>query len=159
MDLHYWYVLSVILFLLEAFAIPGIGLFFAGFGALTVALLVQWGVISAESHLAQYTAFFLLTGLWMAILWTPLKKFRIRRLMQHETHHDVIGRMARVKGESLRKNQRGTVEWSGTLMAARLADDAAIEEAAVGIELKIVAIEGSTLILAEPGYSLSKPRS
>lgn len=154
MELHYWYLLSVVLFLLEALAVPGIGLFFAAFGALTVAILVQWGILPLDNNLAQYTAFFLLTGLWTALLWTPLKKFRVKRLMKGETHHDVIGRMARVAGEGLRKNQRGAAEWSGTLMTARLADDATIEEAAGGVELKIVALDGATLILAEASYAI-----
>lgn len=143
---HYWYLLSALLFLLEAAAIPGIGFFFAAIGALSVGLLVQWDIIGA-SWLAQTTAFFFLTGLWTVLLWKPLQKLRPSKFAQ-DKHHDIIGRKAIVGPEGLVKGKRGHATWSGTLMSARLADDAN-EDAPAGAEMKIVDLEGSTLVLKD----------
>jgi membrane protein implicated in regulation of membrane protease activity len=149
---HYWYLFSAALFLLEATAVPGIGFFFAAFGALSVGLLIQSQWLDAANWLAQATAFFFLTGIWTALLWVPLQKFRVKNRKNAELHHDVIGRSAIVGPDGLRKGARGQAFWSGTLMSARLADNAAIDSAASGTELKIVAIEGLTLVLAEKTY-------
>ena len=148
---HYWYLASLIMFLLEAMAIPGIGFFFAAIGAFILGVLVQMGVVPADNLLAQGGVFFMLTALAAAALWKPLKNFRIGNT---ETHNDVIGRIAVVGDEGLAKGKKGTAKWSGTIMTARLAADAAIESAAAGTELKIVEMQGSTLILAESAYPL-----
>ncbi|MBM3618909.1 MAG: hypothetical protein FJX23_10270 [Alphaproteobacteria bacterium] len=151
---HYWYLLSVLLFVLEAAAIPGIGLFFAALAALTLGLFVQVGLFPHPDWLVQTTAFFFLTGLWAIALWKPLQKMRIRRAAKGEKHHDVIGRSAEVGPGGIAKGKKGNAYWSGALLTARLADDAAIASAAPGEELKVVAVEGSTLILAESTYTI-----
>lgn len=156
---HYWYLLSLILFLLEATAVPGIGFFFAAFGALSLALLVQWNIIDSGSWLIETTAFFFLTGLWAAILWVPLQKFRLKRRLSSQVHHDVIGRFAIVGPQGLAKGVRGNALWSGTLISARLADDAAVDNVAEGAELKIVDIDGLVLVLAEDGYRTAETNS
>lgn len=149
---HYWYLLSVLLFVLEAAAIPGIGLFFAALGALTLGLFVQVGLFPHSDWLVQTTAFFFLTGLWAIALWKPLQKMRIRRAAKGDNHHDVIGRHAEVGPGGIVKGKKGNAYWSGALLTARLADDAGISSAAAGEELKVVAVDGSTLILAEQAY-------
>lgn len=150
---HYWYLLSLLLFILEAAAVPGIGLFFAALGALSLGLFVQVGLFPHSDWLVQTTAFFFLTGLWAIALWKPLQKMRLRRAAKNgEQHHDVIGRNAEVGPGGIHKGKKGNAYWSGALITARLADDATIESAAPGDELKVVALDGSTLILAEQTY-------
>lgn len=138
-------------------AIPGIGLFFAALGALTLGLFVQVGLFPHPDWLVQTTAFFFLTGLWAIALWKPLQKMRLRRAAKSEQHNDVIGRSAEVGPAGIEKGKKGNAYWSGALITARLAEDAAITSAAAGEELKVVALDGSTLILAEPAYIIPQP--
>lgn len=151
----YWYIASMALLLLEALAMPGVGLFFAAISALCLGALTQSGVIAADDSLTQGTVFFFLTALWAVVLWKPLKRMRLSKSPQ--SHHDMIGRSAYVTGGALEKGTKGTAKWSGTIMTARLAKDAGIEAAAEGTELKIVDVQNATLILAELDYAISTP--
>lgn len=151
---QYWYLLSLFLFILEAAAVPGIGLFFAALGAMSLGLFVQVGLFPHTDWLVQTTAFFFLTGLWAIALWKPLQKMRLRKVMKSDQHHDVIGRNVEVGPGGIQKGKKGNAYWSGALLTARIAEDAAVESAEAGDELKIVAVESSTLILAESTYSI-----
>lgn len=147
---YFWFGLSMAFFFLEAYGITGIGFLFSALAALCMGIIMQNGWIDARDTVAQAATFFGLTGLWAAILWKPLKKFRMSRPTQ--THNDMIGRFATVTEGGLQKGKSGHVHWSGTLMRARLAEDAAIDAAEAGEELKIIAVQGATLILAESSY-------
>lgn len=151
---QYWYLLSLFLFILEAAAVPGIGLFFAALGAMSLGLFVQVGLFPHPDWLVQTTAFFFLTGLWAMALWKPLQKIRLRRVMKSDQHQDVIGRFVEVGPGGIKKGKKGNAYWSGALLNARIADDATVASAGSGEELKIVAVEGSTLILAEHTYTI-----
>lgn len=151
---NYWYIASMVLLLMEALAIPGVGLFFAAISALCLGALTQSGVIAVDDSLTQGTVFFFLTALWAAVLWKPLKRMRLSKSPQ--SHNDMVGRSAYVTGGALEKGVKGTAKWSGTIMTARLAKDAGIEAAAEGTELKIIDVQNATLILAELDYAISK---
>ena len=148
----FWFGLSMVLFLVEAFGLPGLGFFFAAIAALCVGLLVELNVLALDDHIQQGSAFFALTAIWAAALWKPLKKWRMQNPAQ--VHNDMIGRTAIVAEGGLSKNRSGNAKWSGTIMKARMAADAAIEKAAEGDELKIVDVQSATLILAELSYVL-----
>lgn len=150
---YYWFIASLVFFLLEALGASGIGLLFAALAAFCIGILLQTGLLGEADYLAQGGIFFILTALWALLLWKPLKAMRLAKTAQH--HHDMIGRLAVVGDAGLAKGKKsGQVRWSGTTMRARLADDAAIDIAAGGEELKIVAVDGSTLILAQKDYPL-----
>lgn len=150
---YFWFIASAILFLMEAMGVSGIGLFFAAFGALSTGMLVQAGILPEQDYLAQTATFFGLTAFWAAVLWKPLKKLRLSKSAQ--PHHDMVGRIAVVADEGLAKGRTGHAHWSGTTMRARLAEDAAEDIVAGGQEMKIVAVDGSTLILAQKDYLLA----
>lgn len=152
---HFWFIASILFFALEALGASGIGLLFAAIAALCMGLLVQSGVIAPDNYLAQTAGFFTLTALCALLLWKPLKKMRLAKAPA--PHHDMVGRFAIVGDAGLTKNKTGAAMWSGTSMYARLADDAAIEIAAGGEELKIVNLDGSTLLLAQKDYPLKDP--
>lgn len=147
---YYWFLASALFFLAEALGISGIGLLFAAIGAFCLGILLQTGLLSPENIVAQGALFFLLTAIWAAVLWAPIKKIRMKKSTRD--HQDIVGRMAVVDDGGLRKGARGNARWSGTTMNARLADDAAINTAAAGDELKIVKVDGSTLVLAQKDY-------
>lgn len=152
---HYWYIGSILLFALEALAVPGIGFFFAAIGAFLLAVLLQIGGVPANDLIAQGGIFFVLTAISAAVLWKPLKNMRIGK--GHAVHNDMVGRFATVDGKELVKGSKGSALWSGAIMNARLADNASIASATVGTELKIVEVQGSTLILAEKTYQIAQP--
>lgn len=147
---YYWFIASLLFFLLEALGASGIGLLFAAIAAFCLGILLQLGYIAEDAYLAQGAAFFVLTALWALVLWKPLNRMRLQKPAQD--HHDMIGRIATVDVEGLSKGKIGHARWSGTTMRARLAEDAALDVAAGGSELKIVAVDGSTLILAQKDY-------
>lgn len=150
---YYWFIASLLLFLLEALGATGIGFLFAALGAFCLGVLLQFGYLPEDEYLAQGAVFAALTALWTLVLWQPLKRMRLSKPAQD--HHDMIGRHATVDAEGLAKGQKGQAHWSGTTMRARLADDAAMDVASGGTELKIVAVDGSTLILAQKDYPLT----
>lgn len=147
---YLWFIVSIAFFLLEAMGATGIGLFFAAIAAFCVGILVETGILPQDQYLAQGAAFFGLTAFWAVLLWKPLKKLRVSKPAQD--HHDMVGRTATVGDEGLVKGKKGAARWSGTTLGARLADDATIDTASAGQELKIIAVDGSTLILAQKDY-------
>lgn len=150
----YWFFASVLLFLAEALGMSGVGLLFAAIGAFCMGVLLQLGLLTTDDYVTQGAVFFLLTAFWTAVLWLPLKKMRLSRPAQE--HHDMIGRFATVAEGGLKRGTAGHARWSGTTMRARLAEDAAIAHAAAGDELKIVKVDGATLILAQKDYPTAK---
>lgn len=151
---YYWFIASVVFFLAEALGISGVGLLFAAIGAFCMGLLLQLEFLSTDDYVTQGAVFFMLTAFWTLVLWVPLKKMRLSN--PAEEHNDMVGRTATVGDEPLQKGKSGHVRWSGTTMRARLADDASIDSATAGDELKIVKVDGATLILAQKDYPTAK---
>lgn len=153
--IYFWFIASILFFLMEALGVTGIGFLFAALGAFCTGILAQLDYLPATDYLAQGAVFFTLSALWAVVLWKPLKNLRLSR--PAENHHDMIGRYATVTEAGLVKDSLGQAHWSGTTLRARLADDASIASAAAGEELKIVAVDGSTLILAQKDYAVDTP--
>lgn len=147
---YIWFIASVLFFFLEMIGISGIGLLFAAIGAFCVGLTIELGFIGSTDYLAQGVIFCAFTALFALVLWKPLKKLR----GSDQRHHDMVGRTAKAASGGLSKGKTGRAKWSGTTMRARLAEDANISDAAEGDELKIVKVDGSTLILAQMDYPI-----
>jgi membrane protein implicated in regulation of membrane protease activity len=110
-----WLAFGVFLIIFEVFFIPGIGLVFAGLGAVTVGGVLLTGWIDATS--SQFILFFLSTGVWAICLWKPLKKFIE---VKDSGFDDMVGSTAIVYGVALQKGKTGEVKWSGTIMKCEL---------------------------------------
>ncbi len=143
---YIWLITAVVLMALEAFGLPGIGLMFAGLGALIAGMAIQTGLVSETNYLLQGIIFFLATAIWTALLWKPLQKWRIR-LHQKPAYDSLVGGLATVHGAPLIKNREGQVMWSGTIMAAELAHDAAVDELPVGARVTVGDVRGSLVIV------------
>lgn len=126
---------------LEAFLLPGVGLLFAGLAGMTVGILAQLGLV--DNPYAQAGLFFLFTGVWAALLWKPLRKFRSGS--QPGGYQNIVGSTAVVIGAPLTAGAKGQVRWSGTTMQARLAADSHPAEVAPGQEVTVVSVEGIVL--------------
>lgn len=149
---YIWFLASILFFFVEAFGVSGIGLLFAAIAAFCVGIVLQMGFLDSANPISQGATFFSLTAFWAAVLWKPMKNIHFGK--PRRRHHDMVGRIAVVGEEGLYKGKTGNVTWSGTTMRARMADDAAMDEAVAGEELMIVKVDGSTLVLAEKDFPL-----
>lgn len=138
-----WLFLSAVFFVLEVSLVPGIGFLFAGFAAMTVGGLLNFGVIDSESYFSQFAYFFGLIFAWAAILWYPIKNFRNKN--KGEDFQNVIGDSAIILDKDLTKGSKGKVKWSGTIMKARLYDDDAKDKINKDEEVYVKDIKGNVL--------------
>ncbi|MBI4829093.1 MAG: hypothetical protein HY804_09865 [Nitrospinae bacterium] len=125
---------------LEALAIPGIGLLFAGLGAVLtgVALLIAPGL----SVYLQFALFFIFTSVWAALLWKPLMRLR---QTPGAGYNDMVGRRVTVGPERLAKGAAGQVLWSGSTLTARLSENAPTPRAEPGAEMIITAVNAGVV--------------
>jgi membrane protein implicated in regulation of membrane protease activity len=141
LDIAYvWMIVGALLVGLETLALPGVGLFFAGLGAITVGVALLLGL--PHTLVAQTTLFFAATALWTLLLWKPMK-----RLLASPGggYSDMIGQPVVADGEVTKKG--GQVKWSGTIMSARLVPDAGIERMADKATGTIVKVDGGTVVV------------
>lgn len=145
-----WLLIGASLIILEVITAPGLGIFLAGLGAMSTALVINAGIVAEESIVAQCAWAFAFTVMWIAILWKPLKNFRAagRNKLSPEDrkeHSDMVGSTAIVGKSGLVRGRIGQVVWSGTLMTAVLDDAHTEETVAEGTQVKIVSVSGTTL--------------
>ncbi len=138
-----WLVGGVILFLAEM-GMPGIGLLFAGCGALTVGMLLNFSFISVDDTLMQAFVFVSSTAVWTILLWNPIQKLKLGK--NKTPYHNIIGETAIVGEKGLHKIHGGEVLWSGANMKAKLVDSD-IEHLEPGKQVIVKEITGNTLIV------------
>ncbi len=104
-----WLIAGALLIILEIVLFPGLGFLFVGLGAITVGggLIAGW----VDSLANQFILFFLSTALWAVLLWKPLKSFISGK---ESGFDDMVGSIAIVMGQSIKKGMTGEVKWSGT---------------------------------------------
>lgn len=142
-SVEFWFLIGVVLILLEFAAIPGIGLLFIGFGAFTTALLLSLypELIIYQIIVIGFTSFF-----WFLVLWWPLNKFLYKST--NGVYSDMVGGMVTVSGKDLEPGEVGIVTWSGTIMKAKLTDDET-EPAKLGQTIYIREVKGNVLICSK----------
>lgn len=145
MDAYVWWLLiGAVMMAVEVFAMPTFVLFFAGIAAVCVGVMTGTGLLQDDSYLMQWAWFFGLTVMWAAVLWKPVKKFRT--ITPHgQDYKNITGDIATVVRGSLKKGVVGQVQWSGTLMNARLSDNAAENELPEGTIVEITDVKGNTV--------------
>jgi membrane protein implicated in regulation of membrane protease activity len=136
-----WLCVGAALLALEAFAVPGVGLLFAGLGAIITAVAVESAFISDLDHIMQGAVFLITTSIFSALLWKKLKAWRLNP--NAPQYSNIVGTEAAVVG-TLRPGKKGEVKWSGAVMHARLAEGA-VAELAEGAIVTVVAVEGNVL--------------
>ncbi len=145
-----WFICGAALVALEATLVPGVGVLFAGLGAITVGAALAIGMI--DSLIAQFVVFFVSTGIWAILLWKTIKNL-LRGKKSGFT--DMVGTAAVVFGNALENGKMGQVKWSGAIMNCRL--ESGIEEMETiepGTEVTIASISKGVLIVRpkRPGY-------
>jgi membrane protein implicated in regulation of membrane protease activity len=145
-SLSYLWLGAGILFLLaEALGVSGVGLMFAGLGAITVGVILSFELIAAEATLMQFIAFFITSAAWTLLLWKPLQKFRLSQ--RSGGYSNMVGDTAYIGSHGLARGETGEASWSGTIMKAQLAPDAGAEKLEGGAPVIITDVTGNTLIV------------
>jgi membrane protein implicated in regulation of membrane protease activity len=140
-----WMIAGALCMLAEALLIPGVGFLFAGLGAITTGIALMAGLPGMSEPVLQFAWFFAFTTIWAILLWKPLKKLRLGKT---PPYRNIIGDTAIVIGKPLTYGQTGEVRWSGTVMNARIADDAPETlDIQVGSEVKIIDVTGNMLLV------------
>lgn len=139
-----WYVIGIVLVLFEV-KLGGVGLFFAGLGAITTAAFAQFSIFGFEaSSLSNILCFFIATTAWTAALWKPFKNFVNAK--KGEGFSDVIGTEAVVE-KNIKKGETGKVKWSGAIMRAKISETSSHSEINSGETVKIVDKKDGVLII------------
>lgn len=137
-----WLLAGIVFMAIEAIGIPGMGFLFAGLGALTVGVWLNFA--SDTNTITQFVIFFGATTVWAGLLWKPLQKFRVGKT---GGYNNIIGDDAFVGEHGLKKGAVGEATWSGTIMKAELSPDASVESLSSGDTATIIAVSGNKLIL------------
>ncbi|MDE3016622.1 MAG: NfeD family protein [Pseudomonadota bacterium] len=140
---YLWLAAGVLLVLFDALHLGGVGLFFAGLGAIIAGVSLWFGIVGEDAHVAQWLVFFAATALWSLVLWKPMRKFRHRH---NGNYSNIVGETAYVGSSGLTRKKGGEVTWSGTIMKARLSDGAP-EALEAGAPVVVTDIQGATLIV------------
>ena len=138
-----WIAVGIALVAAEALALPGVGLLFAGLGAITTGLAASFGF--CNDFIPQMTWFFVSTSVWGLILWFPLKR------LQHggaTGYSDMIGAMAVVAEDDMESGKTGKVIWSGAIMNAILSQDNKVARVAKGTSVRIVEVVRGVLVVS-----------
>ena len=139
-----WLAFGVLLFATELL-IPGLGLMFAGFGALTTGMLLNFSIIPDNNHLFQAVIFLGSSAAWTFLLWNPLKKARFGK--KRISYNNIVGEFATVGEKGIDKENGGDVKWSGTIMRAKLSPNTDVEYLQSGENVRIEAVSGNILIV------------
>jgi membrane protein implicated in regulation of membrane protease activity len=144
-----WLLAGIIFILIEFSTIPGIGFLFVGFGSISTALLIYNYPLFVDYQIA---AVGILSMLWFLVLWWPLKAYVYGKKGKNKDYFDIVGSEVKVFDDTIKPGGMGQVEWSGTIMNARL-EDHEEQEANVGQKLYITKVHGNVLIC-----SMAKPK-
>lgn len=144
----YWLVAGAIFLALEAFGLPGIGILFAGLGAILVGALIETGLISALDYVLQGGIFFLATTFFALILWRKVKNWRLDP--NAPRYHNIVGTEA-VVTKPLIGDAEGEVRWSGTLMRAKLLPGTSADAIPLGAPVIIREADGNILKVVPRG--------
>jgi len=140
-----WLIAGVVFLAAEAMGITGIGLLFAGIGALTVGTMLNMGMISPDATLLQAVIFLISSAIWAAILWKPMKKFRLNK--NSPGFSNMVGETAYVGSAGISKLHGGEVTWSGTIMKAQMDAHVTADKLEAGSQVTITDVKGATLIV------------
>ena len=140
-----WLLIGLLLTGSEAFLAPGIGLFFAGLGAILTSIVIYLlGDISGFAQLGLFCAF---TAISAVLLWKPLKKWQ--RPKNQGGYQNMVGSTAIVMSEQLNKTVDGQVKWSGAMLNARLDTSSVHQTLQKNTTVEIVRMDGNLVYVRE----------
>jgi membrane protein implicated in regulation of membrane protease activity len=143
---EFWFLLGLVLIILEVVMGFTIVLFFTSLAAFTVGFISYEKFVVFESVYWQFAAFFALTVFWAILLWKPLKRLKDRNAKNGEVKN-FVGQAVEVIDADLTKNKTGNVKWSGTIVHAILHPEFREETLPVGTIAKIVDVRDKIFVV------------
>ena len=144
-DLVVWSLIGIILLAIECFIMPSMGIIFTGFAAICVAGTIYHSPeIMMGAIGTQLFYFFIFTGLWGGILWMPMRHFL--GYAAEDLYKNVIGSFGTLH-EALKKNEIGLLNWSGSLVKAKIDPQSSADELKAKSYVRITAIEDGVYIV------------
>lgn len=137
-----WLIIGFILIASELMLTPGIGLLFAGLGALTLAALLAFDILQSTQLEWQLILFCSTTLAWTLALWKVVKRY----LNTNNDYDMYRGTTAQVQ-DDLVKGTTGTVRWSGTNMRARIQSDSTEQRIEKGTEVFIHQMKNGLMLV------------
>ena len=138
-----WLLLGVVLIILELSQLPGIGLFFFSFGAISTSIIIYYW--PQENIIIQFGYFGIAVFVQFVLLWYPLKIYVYKNKDSCQRNSfDLIGATVIVINKDIKAKNYGQVLWSGTIMNVQLQDNEGM--AKVGEDIYVLDIKGNTLI-------------
>ena len=137
----FWIALGFLLLALEmlVFGFTTIVLFFAGLGAVTTGLLMQFGVLP-HTWIAGIACFGISTGLYSILLWKPFQRIQANSTPQHKPSSDLIG-LEFVIEEDISTIQTGTTKYSGISWRVEIDKDAGVENFSKGQRVIVSSVD------------------
>ncbi len=143
---YLWLIAASLLLALEALGASGVGLVFGGLAALLVGILLEMGVIAPQSYILQIALWFALTGGITALLYKPLKRWRVDANAK-DRFENITGTTARVAAGGLMLGRPGKVYWSGTMMNAQISENSQNEAFLEDDIVTVMDVRGNYLIV------------
>jgi inner membrane protein len=146
MNAEFWFLLGLVLIVLEVVMGFTIVLLFTSLAAFTVGFIMYWKFMVFEGIYWQFAAFFALTVIWALILWKPLKRLKERN-SKHGNVQNFVGQSVEVIDADLTKINPGNAKWSGTIVKAIIHPDFREEKLPVGTIAKIVDVRDNVFVV------------
>ncbi|MFI4983926.1 MAG: NfeD family protein [Rickettsiales bacterium] len=142
---QFWFLLGVILIIMEVMLGMTIVLLFAALSAFSVGFLLFIEKIGTMNITSQGALFLTFMLIWAALLWRRLKAFKDLKNPKDE-YTNFVGQTATVIHD-LHKGTAGSVKWSGTTMNAQIEPTSKHDLFKKGEEVTVVAVKNNTFIV------------
>ena len=130
-----WAIIGIILLVIEAFVMQGMGILFAGFAAICVGVSIYNDPENLMGAIgSQLVYFFGYTAFWATILWMPLKHFF--GYASEDEYKNIIGTFG-IVFETFKKGDIGKLSWSGTLVRCKIDPQSQADELTVKTNVKV----------------------
>lgn len=144
----FWFICAGLLLAMEAGAGFTIVLLFASMAAFSLGILIEIDLVQQSNLTAHFIYFFGFTLFWTGLLYKPLREL-IKKKQSENNYSNILGGVAVVGGEGLKKGQVGQVNWSGSVFKAQLKENSEVEEVVANQQVTIVDIKGNIFIVEE----------
>ncbi len=142
----FWFILGLVLIILEVVLGFTIVLLFSGIAAFTMGFLLFFKLAIFESIYMQGAAFFAITLAWAALLWKPLKRLKDRNANKDGVKN-FVGQTVEIIDADLEKGKIGNAKWSGTIVKVMLHPEFREEKLTVGTIARIVDVRDKNFIV------------
>ena len=140
-----WALIGIALLSIEAFALQGMGILFAGFAAISLGVSIFNNPEAFDGEIGkQFSYFFGYTIGWAALLWLPLKYFY--GYASEDEYKNIIGTYGTVE-ENFGRDEIGKLRWSGTTVRAKIDDTSVATDLKAKSHVRVTAIKDGVYIV------------